>query len=385
MRQFATLKKEHVSEAALADMAAVCAGLGVEGTEVYMDDILSRSELLYTDEAGKEEWLRELTKLCVKRVHCSYWAYPTSFLTKHSFTELTERFGSLEAVREYYGDLTGAHMFRRWAQEYALATALGAQSYTYHLIDYAPIDGMWDFSISRADIRQAMVYMIQHFLNYLADEGLLTENSPQIELENAGFGLEYGLQTAEDFAFLFEQLYDPMGKVKLGWDINHLLHAIGFDRKTGRAAFFLTEGEISPAMRALEEKYGAEPAVFAEEWLRHNLLHPATAARIGGVQLSDCALKETCYFRNGRFIEPYYSEIAALASWEEKEDYGVRVVLGEYDSHVVLGGGILRPERALALLREAAEQSPDMALLHELKNSPDMVAAVGEQIKRLCI
>ena len=385
MRQFATLKKEHVSESALANMPGVCAALGVEGTEVYMDDILSRSELLYTDEAGKESWVRELEKLCVKRVHCAYWAYPTSFLTKHSFTELTERFGSLKAVREYYGDLTGGHMFRRWAQEYALASALGAQSYTYHLIDYAPIDGMWDFSISRADIRQAMVYMIQHFLNHLMDEGLLTEDSPQIELENAGFGLEYGLQTAEDFAFLFEQLYDPMGKVKLGWDINHLLHAVGFEREKGRGAFFLTEGEITPAMRELEEKFGAEPAVFAVEWLRHNLLHPATAARIGGVQLSDCALKETCYFRNGRFIEPYYGAIAALPDWEAKEDYGVRVVLSEYDSHVILGSGILNGEEMRGLLQEAAVHSPDMVLLHELKNSHDMVGAVSMQIKNLGI
>ena len=122
----------------------------------------------------------------------------------------------MAAGREYYGDLTGAHMYARWCQEYELATALGAQSYTFHLIDYAPIDGMWDFTISKADIRQAMISMLQHFLNELLDRGLIGPDSPQIELENAGWGLEHGMQTAEDYAMLYRQIYDPFHKVKLG-------------------------------------------------------------------------------------------------------------------------------------------------------------------------
>ena len=54
-----------------------------------------------------------------------------------------------------------------------------------------------------------MVYMIQRLLNELDARNLLTENSPRIELENAGYGLEYGMQDAPDAAFVLDQLCDP--------------------------------------------------------------------------------------------------------------------------------------------------------------------------------
>ena len=106
-------------------------------------------------------------------------------------------------------------------------SALNAQAYTFHLIDYAPIDGKWEFTIQERDFPGNDLYDPGTHKS-LVGGGLMTENSPQIEVENAGWGLEYGLQTAEDFAKMFHQLYDPFDKVRIGWDINHLLHAIGF-------------------------------------------------------------------------------------------------------------------------------------------------------------
>lgn len=383
MRQYATLKKEYFDQNDLNDMKRVCEELKIEGTEVFMDDICPRTQLLFENECEKKQWIEELNKLCVKRIHCSYWAYPTSFLTKNNYSQLIERFGGIEAVRDYYGDLTGNHMFLRWMQEYEIATALDAQSYTFHLIDYAPIDGMWEFTISREDIRQAMVFMIQHFLNVLLENGIMSEDSPQIKLENAGFGLEYGIQTAEDYRFVFSQLYDPYKKVKIGWDVNHLLHALGFREETQRAEFFLTEKELTKEMKELEESYNDDPKTLAEKWISYNILHPDTVEYVGAIQLSDCNMKTEEFFRNGKFKEPYHSEISKLTTWEEKEEYGVKIVLSEYDSHVILGEGSLREKSVCELLRQINQQLPELALLHELKNSPDMKEAIKEQKEKI--
>lgn len=355
----------------------------IAGTEVFMDDVRSRAEMLYETEEEKERLLNWLREQRVKRIHCSYWAYPTSFLTKQHFAELTERFGGEKQVCEYYGDLTGTHMFRRWIQEYGIASELGAQSYTFHLIDYAPIDGMWEFTISRESIRQAMGFMIQHFVNALLEQGLMTEQTPQIELENAGFGLEYGIQTAEDYAFLFSQLYDPYHKVKIGWDTNHLLHAIGMDTQGQRACFMLPEHEKTGEMKHLEEVYGKNPSKFAEKWIAHNILHEEIIQHTGAIQLSDCKLKTEEYFTNGKLNEPYYTKISSLKTWEEKEDYGVDIVLSKYDSHEVLGDGVLDPEDVRKLLKTLEEINPKIVLLHELKNSKEIPTAVEEQRKRL--
>lgn len=362
-----------------------CKETGLMGTEVFMDDIVSRDKVLFTDDKDKKQLLDKLAQLQVKRVHCSYWAYPTSFLTKNNFKELTERFGGLKEVEAYYGDLTGTHMFERWAMEYEAACGLGAQSYTFHLIDYAPIDGRWDFTLSRQDICQAMIYMIQNLLSVLTEKGLLTPGSPTIEVENAGWGLEYGLQTAEDFEEMFRQLYDPMDKVRIGWDLNHLLHAIGFNEKDQRAEFFLTEQEITPEMERLEQDFGNTQQLFAEKWLEKNLLARSTAGKIGSLHVSDCKMKHTAYFKNGRLIGPYYEEIQSLETWEEMEEYGVKIVLDKYDSHEILSEGILSGVILRRLLQKIQAVNPEVVLLHELKNSKNQLCAVNKQLAELGI
>lgn len=383
-RQYTTYKEELYAGQAKT-VTEFCEEAGLQGTEVFMDDIVSRDKLLYADGKERDSLIDRLKKLKAKRVHCSYWAYPTSFLTKNNFKELTERFGGPAKVKSYYGDLTGTHMYGRWAMEYEIACALEAQSYTFHLIDYAPIDGRWDFTISRPDICQAMIYMIQNLLNVLTEKGLLTDKSPSIEVENAGWGLEYGLQTAEDFEEMFRQLYDPLDKVRIGWDINHLLHAIGYNEKDQRAEFFLTEEEITPAMETLSQTYGNSQQLFAEEWLKKNLLARSIIGKIGSLHVSDCRMKRIAYFKNGRLIGPYYEGIKSLEAWDQMEDYGVRLVLDHYDSHEILSEGILSGVILRRLLQKIQAANPGIVLLHELKNRKDQIFAVNKQLSELGI
>lgn len=377
IEEYSTYKEELFSEG--ADIAGFCEEHQLAGMEVFMDDVISRDEPLYRDEAEKKDLTQRLKRLNVKRLHCSYWAYPTSFLTKNNYAQLVERFGGLDLVKSYYGDLTGSHMYERWVQEYELACALNAQSYTFHLIDYAPIDGKWEFTITRQDIAQAMIYMIQELVNRLLERGLLTEDSPRIEVENAGWGLEYGLQTAEDFGKMFCQLYDPYDKVRIGWDINHLLHAVGFSDKDQRAEFFLTPLEITQDMRELEETYGNTASLFAEKWLEKNLLDRSIIAKTGSIHLSDCRMKRTAYFKNGILIGKYNEEIQSLEKWEDMEEYGVKIVLSEYDSHEVLSEGILNGVMMRRLIGRLQAVNPGLVILHELKNSTDQVQALERQ------
>lgn len=376
-KEYSTYKKELFLED--INLFEFCEENKLAGMEVFMDDVISRDKMLYADEAEKEALINKLQSMNVKRIHCSYWAYPTSFLTKNHFAELVNRFGSLELVRDYYGDLTGNHMFERWIQEYEMACVLKAQAYTFHLIDYAPIDGKWEFTISREKISQAMIYMIQELINRLMEKGLLTEDSPQIEVENAGWGLEYGLQTAEDFEKMFRQLYDPFDRVRIGWDINHLLHAVGFSEKDQRAEFFLTYQEMTEEMKGLEDRYGNIQQVFVEKWLEKNLLNRSIIGKIGSLHLSDCRMKTTAYFKNGILIGKYNEIIQSLERWEDMEEYGVGIVLKEYDSHEVLSEGILSGIIMRRLIGRIQEVNPELVILHELKNSRNQVQALKKQ------
>lgn len=315
----------------------------------------------------------------MRRLHCSYWAWPTALLTQNRLGWAVGAFGGEDAVRAYYGDLTGAHLFERWAQEYELACELGAEAYTFHLIDYAPIDGRWEFAVPVADIRQAMVYMIQRLLGELDARGLLSPDSPRIELENAGFGLEYGMQHADDAAFVLGQLYDPHDKVRLAWEVNHLLHATGVDPATGRGAFLLPDDEKTEAMRAIEAR-GLDARGLCTEWVLANLLDPRCVGRTSCVHLSDCVAKDVEYFVRGRLAEPWYGELCSLGSWEEMEEYGVGIVLGRYDSHVPMGTtGALDCARVADALSELAERGDGFCVLHELKNEDDVLGAVAAQ------
>ncbi len=360
-----------------------CTSNFITGTEVFFDDFVPRNRPLFSDELEKQKLILCLKAHSAKRLHGSYWAWPTAFLARNGYSELLDRFGSDDAVIRYYGDLTGDHIYSRWVDEYALCSELGAASYTFHLIDYAPIDGLWDFSLKPNEIRQAMLFVLETFLNALADKGLLTSDSPVVEVENAGWGLEYGVQTAEDFAILFTKLNDTYGKVRIGWDINHLLHAIGYDKLSGAARFFLPEDEINEHMRALERSFRTSQREFVHAWIEHNLLHPSTINKVNSVHLSDCALKSTEYFRRGRLAEPFASDIASIPDMDGKERYGLKFVLDYYDSHIPLGSGVLSGCLMRKMLVRLASQNPGFVLLHELKNADNLPSALRVQLDTL--
>ena len=345
------------------------------GAEVYCADLVDREKPLYESEEELAELEEALKIQGVCRLHGSYWASPSAFLC--GLEDVTARFGSGEETAQYYSDLTGQHLFCRWRQEYALACALEAQAYTFHLIDYFPIDGLWRFSLTRQQILSAMADITARLLMELENAGLLSAESPRIELENAGWGLEYGAQTAEDFACLLARVPDPHGKLCVAWDVNHLLHAVGV--RNGRGVFLLPEDEVSPRMRALEERYGADPGAFAWQWVRENLTFPALAGRVACVHLSDCALKEHQFFTRGYLEHPWRAELEACPGWEEKEHYGEQLVLTHYDSHLPLGQGILPGGAVYETLCRLDAAHSDFALLHELKNTRELFRDLAAQ------
>lgn len=381
IRQYLTYDEAIFTKEETADIASILRKYELEGTEVFMNEACPRTKDLFQDEEGKKEWADRFAALCVKRVHCSYYAYPTNFLTRTHYDEFVQRLGGLQGIVDYYGDLRGVHLFERWTQEYELACALGAQCFVFHTIDYAAIDGAWDFTITREEILQAMVGMVQTFLLYLEEKGLLTSDSPVIELENAGWGLEYGAQRSEDFAEIFNQIYDPYEKVRLGWDVNHLLHAIGWNEKRDGACFMLQDFEITPKMAELERTYGSDPKVFAMKWIESNVLDPAVSGKTSCLHLSDCVLKEVEYFRNGRLQGGYGEKIDAIQGREAQSDYGVGIVLGMYDSHVPMGGeGVILADEMKRIIRELASKNETFVLLHELKNSKPILPALEAQL-----
>lgn len=383
IKQYITYNEGSLSNEDEKNIAKFLKENSLEGVEVYMNEAHPRTKYLFNTYEDKQKWVKEYSELMVKRIHCSYWASPTSFLTKNRFMELVERFENTDEMIKYYGDLTGAHMYERWAQEYELAAELRAQAYVFHVIDYLPIDGAWDFTITRQEIVQAMIGIVQEFLLYLEKKDLLTVDSPVIELENAGWGLEYGIQTGEDFKVLFEQLYDPLDKVRVAWDINHLLHAIGWNEKKDRACFMLQDFEITPKMHEIQEGYGREPKQFAMKWIESNLLHPATIQKTNSLHLSDCMLKEEEYFRNGRLLSIYGEKIDSLATKEEKSDYGVGIVLDMYDSHIPLGNGVILADEMKKLISKLQISNNVFVLLHELKNSIPVYNDLEKQLKFL--
>ena len=178
---------------------------------------------------------------------------------------------------------------------------------------------------------------------------------------------------------MFRQLYDPFDRVRIGWDINHLLHAVGFSEKDQRAEFFLTYQEMTEEMKGLEDRYGNIQQVFVEKWLEKNLLNRSIIGKIGSLHLSDCRMKTTAYFKNGILIGKYNEIIQSLERWEDMEEYGVGIVLKEYDSHEVLSEGILSGIIMRRLIGRIQEVNPELVILHELKNSRNQVQALKKQ------
>ncbi len=381
MKEYVTLKTVDLSSLGERFSALKAILPGLCGAEVYLADITPREKLLYSGNDEMKEMMVMLKNASVRRLHASYWASPSSFLCGKNTQELYSHFGSSDLAKEYYTDLHGKHLYDRWFQEYIMAKLIGADAYVFHLIDYFPIDGVWRFTLTPKEVVECMVTILSRFIKELTDFGLMDEESPLIELENAGWGLEYGIQTWEDYEYLFSKINDPFGKMRISWDINHLLHAIG--EKDGKGRFFLPEDELTPQMKIIEERYGDDPKEFAIMWIRHNVLNEKTADKVSTIQLSDCMMKKDEIFTQGFMNPPYRDILENLSSWEEKESYGERVVLENYDSHLPLGKGILKGSDMSRIISELEERYGQINVLHELKNSTDLEADLLYQTKQL--
>ncbi|MGO1874067.1 MAG: hypothetical protein ACTH0R_08085, partial [Canibacter sp.] len=80
-----------------------CVELGLAGVEVFMNDVVPRTEQL----PNFDDLAQQFREANVARVHCSYWGSPTGFVANIGYSELVDRFSSREALREYYGDVSG--------------------------------------------------------------------------------------------------------------------------------------------------------------------------------------------------------------------------------------------------------------------------------------
>ena len=69
----------------------------------------------------------------------------------------------------------------------------------------------------------------------------------------------------------------------------------------------------------------------------------------------------------------------SMENWEDMEEYGVGIVLKEYDSHEILSEGILSGVIIRTLLARLQEINPDLVILHELKNSKAQIQALKKQ------
>ncbi|MER5491000.1 hypothetical protein [Streptomyces sp. NPDC002490] len=348
----------------------------IRGAEVFMNDLKPRTSPLAGTAEERSALRSALRAAGVRRLHSSYWAAPTAFVANVQFGELVERFESTDQLRDYFGDLTGTHMFSRWCDEYALACELAADAYVFHLIDYMPVDGAWEFTVDRQVVLDAMVVLTQRFLRELDDRGLVNGSSPVIELENAGWGLEFGAQTAEDFVEFLAKVHDPADRLRLGWDLNHLLHAVG--TSDGKAAFLLPDAEMTPRMRELERRAAGDVRELSAAWIAQNVLDERLLDRVSALHLSDCPAKDVEYFRNGVLDEAH----AVEGDRETRQAAGLRIVLDHYDNHVCLGDGVLDPAEVRRVVDALADRHPLM-VLHELKNAPDVWAEVDRQRARL--
>ena len=369
--EYFTIRTEHFDEA-----AAFAQAHGLAGSEIFMNDLTPRTLPLFEDQAGKDSLVAQLRQAKVARVHCSYWGSPTAFVAGTGYRELVERFGDERLLRDYFGDLSGRHMFDRWCDEYQVATELGAHTYVFHLIDYQHVDGAWSFSVSREVVLDAMVVLTQRFLRELDDRGLLAADTPIIELENAGWGLEFGAQTADDFSYVLNQVQDTHGRLRIGWDLNHLLHATGL--RDGVGAFLLPENEITPDMRRIEREAQGDLGALSHAWIRHNVCDARLFGKVAALHLSDCTPKSEEFFRNGELQGTH----AVTGDRETQSAEGLRIVLAHYDNHVVTGDGVLDPAVLNSIITECAVAG-GVAVLHELKNAVDVWSDIARQRDQL--
>lgn len=346
----------------------------LDGTEVSLTSLVPRENLLFRTEKEKQTVIKQLNNIKAKRIHMSYWAEQVDFLEKVNFHQLVERYGLEQSVREYYSDLTGEHIYERWAQEYEIACEIEADAVTFHLIDYFHIDGLWEFTNTRDTIINALGSITNHLLDTLEKKGLL-KNGPVIELENAGFGLEYGVQTADDYVRIFEGAKDNYKKLRVGWDMNHLLHALGYDEEKQQAVFFITEKELNSTMITLQKQFGHNPELLAEEWVKLNILDERLINRVASIHVSDCKIRQKIIFVNGKLTKDLYQKMNKLTTDEKKEEFGVELVLRYFDSHLPLG-------TTLKNVKEIFE-IPRISVVHELKNNELDEEILNKQLQAL--
>ena len=75
-----------------------------------------------------------------------------------------------------------------------------------------------EFTITREQVLDAMVRMVQEFLLRLQKRGCFRKLSPVIGWRMpAGVGI-WRTALRRSFAEIFRQIYDPFDKVRIGWD-----------------------------------------------------------------------------------------------------------------------------------------------------------------------
>lgn len=337
----------------------------LDGVEIYMSSIIPREKTLYKNNKEKEALLKFLKAFTVKRVHMSYWAELVDFIGDGDQKSLHKRFRTKKNIMKYYSDFTGEHIYNRWLQEYSVAKSIGAEVVTFHLIEYYHVDGQWQFRTSKKAILKALTRILSKLL-VLLEESQLLKDGPIIELENAGFGLESGAQTAQDFAYVFKHLHDIHEKVKIAWDTNHLLHAVGIEPKNSRGIFLLPLQEITYEMKLLQLKYGDHYDLFCVKWIEKNILYPQLLTKVRSIHLSNSPVKTERFFMNGKLSKNYYSRQMSLTTMEEKEAYGANIVLEHYDAHVPFEKGSKILKASLVRITESIQE---VSIIHEFKKT----------------
>jgi hypothetical protein len=228
---------------------------------------------------------------------------------------------------------------------------------------------------------------LSRFESHLARVGLLTPcvRLPTIGIENAGWGLEYGIQTANDYRRLFRHLEEAgaplLELVTIDWDFNHLLHPLCRD-DSGRASFALPDEERTDEMRALERSLGDNPGALAAEWIGINVLAKDLLPRVRCVHLSDSSWKAHPIFARCQAVGDYYDKLSRQSDPEARAALGEELVVTRYDNHLHLGSddGMLERLHIGPILRGLASeysarvgQQPvgyPLRILHELKGYP---------------
>jgi hypothetical protein len=370
--------------------------LGITSTETYAPVLQDREVPLFTSKDELDRLIHQLRTRSSGQLHCSYFGNPTALFagpSSHAYQALLRNMGGPVRFAQYYGDLNGEHVITRACQEYELAARAGLDHYTVHFgIDYSFSDGMYSYpdtygldrdAVVESAIRQIIVYL-RRFASHLARLGLLSgdQSLPTIGIENAGWGLEYGIQTAQDFRLLFERLEEVKAPLRdlvmIDWDFNHLLHALGRN-SSGQASFMLPEEERTEEMKALETMLGSNSAALAAEWIRANVLSEGLLGRVRCIHISDSSWKSAPIFARCQALGDHLHKLMNEQDPDARASLGENLVVNYYDNHLHLGSsqGLLEREhiapvfQALAQAR-AARSKPQypLLILHELKGYP---------------